>query len=404
LLEEVIVNVFIRARMLAIGVLALLVALGTWLAPAARASQRPTGLTKAPALARTAGRFAAIYPYKFSRIAWTGSDAVIAATDSHGDLYYFWQASGTTTWHKQLVAAGTSALAYSKPSITAAGTTVYIAAVDAAGDLYYFSKTGTARWHGVLLSTAGSPGKYQAPSITTGDGSVLISVGNTGGQLMNFTLASGSTTWTQQTVAAGLFGPSSVTTVFDSLDSAYLGLLTASSGGTLYFWYEFLTAPGWNQQTVASPGAGGSYTGGSITAGNTDIVIAAASTTGAVDAFTQPIGGSGWSAQAVSTTGSYTSPQVAWTGVTNGVSFDVITATNHAGALDFWWHYDGTSLGWNPETVAANGASAVYANPGIAITSTSVVITAINTKPGNVMYWSQAFSTSPWAKELVATG
>ena len=67
---------------------------------------------------------------------------MIAATDKHGDLYYFWQASGTTTWHKQLVAAGSSALAYSKPWITAAGATVYVAAVDGAGDLYYFTKAG----------------------------------------------------------------------------------------------------------------------------------------------------------------------------------------------------------------------------------------------------------------------
>jgi hypothetical protein len=36
--------------------------------------------------------------------------------------------------------------------------------------------------------------------------------------------------------------------------------------------------------------------------------------------------------------------------------------------------------------------------------STSVVITAINTKPGNAMYWSQAFANTPWHKEVVATG
>jgi hypothetical protein len=389
-------NTSIRAKMLGTGALTLLLGLGSWLAPAAQASQRPA--------ARPA---TTTYPYKFSRIAWTGSDEVIAGTDSHGDLYYFWQASGTTTWHKQLVAAGTSKLSYSKPSITATSTTVYIAAVDGAGDLYYFTKTGTAKWHGVLLSTAGSPGKYQAPSITTGDGYVLISVGNTGGQLVNFTLAPGTTTWAQQTVAAGLFGPSSVTTLFDSLDSEYLGLLTASSGGTLYFWYEFLVAPRWNQQTVASPGTAGSYTGGSVAASPADIVIAAASTTGTVDAFTQPVGGSGWTSQTVSTTGGpYASPQVAWTGDVNGssVSYDVITAASKAGALHYWWTPDGATTAWNPETVAAHGAKAVYANPGISVTSTSVVITAINTKPGDVMYWSQTFGTNPWSKEVVATG
>jgi hypothetical protein len=379
----------------AVSVAALWLGVPALAAPAAQASQRPAAASTAT------------YPYKFSRIAWTGSDEVIAATDSHGDLYYFWQASGSATWHKQLVASATSGLAYSKPSITAAGTTVYIAAVSGSGNLYYFTKTGTASWHEVLLSTAGSMGKYQAPSITTGDGSVLISVSNTGGDLDTFTQAAGSSSWAYQTVAAGMFGPSSVTTVFDSMVSEYLGLITASSGGTLYFWWEHLAAPGWNQQTVASPGAAGSYTGGSVAASNADIVIAAATTTGAVDSFTQPIGASGWTQQMVTTSGGpYTSPQVAWTGPIDGTSdsYDVITAANHAGALHYWWVADGSGLGWNPETVAANGTAAVYANPGISITSTSVVITAINTKPGNVVYWSQAFETNLWHKEVVATG
>jgi hypothetical protein len=379
-------------RAAAVGVAALL--LGA--APAAQASQRPA----APA--------ATTYPYNFSRIAWTGSEEVIAATDKHGDLYYFWEASGSATWHKQLVAPATSGLIYSKPSITVAGTTVYIAAVDGAGDLYYFTKTGTAKWHQVLLSSTGQPGKWQAPSITASpDGSVLISVGNTGGQLANFTLPPGDPTWTVQTVASGRFGPSSITAVFDSHDSEYLGLITASAGGTLYFWWEYLAAPGWNQETVASPTPAGSYTGGSIAVSTTDIVIAAATTTGAVDSFIQPIGGSSWSQQTVASSGGpYTSPQVAWTGFLSGTSasYDVITAANKAGDLDYWFVEDGSGLGWNPETVAAHNAQAVYANPGTAITSTSVVITAINTKPGDVMYWFQGLGTNPWYKQLVATG
>jgi hypothetical protein len=333
---------------------------------------------------------------------------VIAATDKHGDLYYFWQDTGSTVWHKQLVAAGSSKLAYSKPSITATGTTVYIAAVDAFGDLYYFSKTGTAKWREFLLSTAG-PGKYQAPSITAGDayGSVLISAGNTGGELVSFTLAQGSTTWAQQTVASGLFGPSSITTVFDDQDAVFFGLITASSGGTLYFFSEFLENPGWTQETVASPGTAGSYTGGSIAASNADIVIAAATTTGAVDSFTQPLNGSGWIAQTVSGSGGpYASPQAAWTGPVNGTSasYDVITAANTAGGLHYWWVADDSGLSWNPETIAANSRQAAYASPGIAITSSSVVITAINTKPGDVLDWSQPFGTNPWHKQVVATG
>jgi hypothetical protein len=379
----------------AVSVAALCLGVLTLAAPAAQASQR---LATAPT---------ATYPYKFSRIAWTGSDEVIAATDSHGDLYYFWQASGSTTWHKQIVAEATSGIGYSTPSITAAGSAVHIVAIGGPGNLYYFTKTGAASWSEVLLSSAGSAGKYQAPSITIGDGSVLISVGNTAGDLDSFTQAPGSSSWNVQTVAAGLFGPSSVTTVFDSMVSKYLGLITASSGGTLYFWWELLASPGWYQQTVASPGAAGGYTGGSVAASNADIVIAAATASGAVDSFTQPIGGSSWTQQTVTSSGGpYTSPQVAWTGFVGGTSdsYDVITAANHPGALRYWWVPDDSSLSWTAETIAAHGTEAVYANPGISITSTSVVITAINTKPGNVMYWYQGFATNPWYQQVVATG
>jgi hypothetical protein len=359
-------------------------------APAAQASQRP------------AAGVAATYPYNFSRIAWTGSDEVIAATDSHGDLYYFWQASGTTTWHKQLVARG----GYSKPSIAWTGQAVFIATVTAGGYLVSWTKApGASTWSSTLIA-APDPGKYQAPSVTVStDGAIMISA-YASGQLQSFTQAPGGVTWSQNTVAYGTFGPSSITTAYDSLASAYLGLITTSSGGTLEFFWEFRGTGAWNQETVASPGTAGSYTGGSVTASTTDIVITAATTTGAVEAFTQPIGGSGWTPQTVATAGGpYTSPQIAWTSPVNaGPSYDVITAANNAGTLSYWWVADGSGLAWNPETVAANGTQAVYAHPGIAVTSNSVVITAINTKPASVMYWSQPFGTNPWHKELVATG
>jgi hypothetical protein len=306
------------------------------------------------------------------------------------------------------VAKGGNGFAYSKPSIAWTGHAVAIAALDASGDLVYFSlNSGATKWSYTLLATSSS-GKFQAPAVTAAaDGTVLISAGNTAGQLDSFTLAPGATSWTGKTVAAGLFGPSSVTTVPVNTATPALGLVTASSGGTLYFWWEFLSSPGWNQETLASPGAGGSYTGGSVAVSASNVLVTAATTTGAVDFFTQPIGGTGWTQQTVATTGGpYTSPQVAWTGFVNGTSdsYDVITAASHAGALDYWWVADGSGLGWTPETIAAHGTSAVYANPGIAITASSVAITAINTKPGNVMSWYQPFGTNPWHQELVAAG
>jgi hypothetical protein len=62
--------------------------------------------------------------------------------------------------------------------------------------------------------------------------------------------------------------------------------------------------------------------------------------------------------------------------------------------------FDGGSS-WNPETVAANGSHAAYANPSISATGKAVVITAVNTKPGDVLFWRQAFGATSWHKKLV---
>jgi hypothetical protein len=388
------------------GGIALLLGVTAWLAPAAQASQRPG--RSGPASARP---LATLYPYNWSRIAWTGSDTVIAGTDSHGDLYYFWQASGSATWHRQLVAKGGGGFTYKHPSIAWEGSAVVIAALDASADLVYFGQpSGSSTWNYELVATAASfGGQFEAPAITAGDGEVLISTANKSGELVTYSQTYNGPNWTEQTVAFGTFGASSIATVYDSLDSSYLGLLTASSGGTLYFWYEYLAEPGWNQQTVAASSSQGSFTGGSIMASANNLLITAASTAGSVYAWTQPIGSSGWTkskvASATSST-TYASPQTTWTGFLSGtsVSYDVITATTQAGTLDYWWQADGDAGPWNPETIAKKSTTAVYANPGITVSSTSVAVTAINTKPGDVMYWYQGLGTNPWFKQVVAKG
>jgi hypothetical protein len=348
---------------------------------------------------------AATYRYTLSKIAFTGSRLSIAASDSHGDLYYFWQKAGTNAWHKQLVAAGGRRQAYSKPSIVWTGSAVVIATLDASGDLVAFTQH-SASWKRKLVAKGGGH-RFQAPSIAAvPGGAVLISAGKPG-QLASFELAPGGSSWTSQIVGYGNFGSPSVITAYDSLASAYLALITATSGGTLYFWWEFVKTPGWNQETVATAGPGGSYGGGSLAASTSKLMITAATTAGAVDTWSQSIGGTGWSEQTVTTGGGsrYSHPVIAWTGPVNGGpdSYFVITATSQKGKLGYWWQQVGTTS-WNPETVASAGKHASYANPAISVTGKSVIITAINTKHGDVNFWYQRFTTNPWHKQVVATG
>jgi hypothetical protein len=86
--------------------------------------------------------------------AWTGSAAIIAAIDSGGDLHYWWQANGTTEWHKQFVASGLS------PNVPATiawtGTAAVIAAVDSSGSInYWWQANGATQWNPQLVAQAG---------------------------------------------------------------------------------------------------------------------------------------------------------------------------------------------------------------------------------------------------------
>jgi hypothetical protein len=386
------------------GLAALALGLAGWAAPAAQASPHVAAAIKAPALPQVS------YKYTFSRIAWTGSRKVIAATDSHHDLYSFWEASSSGTWHKQLVAKGGHSTGYSSPSIAWTGHAVAIAVLDTSGDLLYFSQhSGSTKWSHKTVAKADGHA-YQAPSVTAAsDGTVLISAGNKSDRLFAFMLAPDSSTWVKQGVSlGGLFGASSITTCYDSIVHAYLGLITATSGGTLYFWWERLDSPGWNQQVIAASGPGGSFSGGSIAATRSDLMITAATTAGTIDLWWQAIGGSTWNEQTVASAGggaSYARPAVIWTKPVLGgsESYDVVTAVTRKGALDYWWKLDGGST-WTRELVAKSGRLAAYANPAIAVNAKSVDITAVNTKPGDVLFWFQPFGTNPWHQQTVAKG
>jgi hypothetical protein len=378
------------------GLIALLI--GLTAAPVASASQKPAtaGLSaKAPPL----------YKFNKSSITWAGSRAVIAATDAHGDLYYFWLAAGR--WHSQEVAKGKRGVVYSKPAIAWTGNATVIAALNSAGALVYWRlPQGSTKWHYQQVAKVAHH-SFQSPSITGTPGNgVLISTSNTAGDLLSFSHGGSGGSWTETIVGYGTFGASSVITCFDSLAGKYLALITATSGGTLYFWWQFVNGTSWSQETVASPGPAGAYTtGGSIAATPTDLLVTAGTATGQVYFWSQAIGGTGWNRQVIATgSGSrYSRPAVTWTGPIGSFSYDVITATNQHGELDYWWAADGGTV-WTHEKIAGYGKNYVYANPGIAISATAVIVTAVNTKPGDVWYWHQPFTTNPWLKQRVARG
>ena len=177
--------------------------------------------------------------YGWPAIAWTGSAAIIAAIDSGGDLHYWWQANGTTEWHKQFVASGLS------PNVPATiawtGTAAVIAAVDSSGSInYWWQANGATQWNPQLVAQAGitvepweGPVSYGPPAIAATDNYVGIVAVDSYGNVNYWQQAMGTTPWNQTVLLADGNNP------FNNSDIASTGssvVITAvGQNGNLYF-------------------------------------------------------------------------------------------------------------------------------------------------------------------------
>lgn len=225
-------------------------------------------------------------------------------------------------------------------------------AVGASGDLIYFAHQGNRSWKSKVVAKS-AHGRYQSPALAVAaDGTVLVTAFDTAGYLESVERAPGQSSWTAQQVATGIFGTPSVTTSADGSES-YLGLLTATSGGTLYFWWAWLGVPGWQQETIASPGAGGSFARPSDAINAQSVVVTAVNTSGGVDFWSQQIGGTGWGESLVTGSGgTFAHPVIGWTGPVSDPPLhpNMIVAGGPGGQLDYWWTKGGSFF--DAETIA----------------------------------------------------
>jgi hypothetical protein len=98
--------------------------------------------------------------------------AVFLTGSYRGTLYYFWQASGSTVWHRQQVSAQAAAAPLVPPSIAAqrinpgaAANTVIVAQnATGTGSTYYWQQIGTGPWHSEAIPTVN--GTATAPYVT----------------------------------------------------------------------------------------------------------------------------------------------------------------------------------------------------------------------------------------------
>jgi hypothetical protein len=349
------------------------------------------------------------YKFAVSQVVSAGSVSAIAATDTHGDLYYFSQPFGSSKWHEQVVAKASKVVSFGKPAIAWTGTGVFIAAVDQHGDLVYFvHSAGT--WHYHVLSYAPLAGelRWQAPSVFgIPGGGVLVSDGNAGalGALDSWELLPGASQWTEANVAYGNYGASSATVSESTGEN--LEFITATSGGTVYFWDKLVGGAQWSpQETVAAAGPGISYGSGAVTGTNIDDMVTAPTTTGALDAWYDG-DDVNWTEQVVTGSGQSAAHPAIVRFQEVGLryhtyTYDLIAAVGKGGQLDFWWQLNFGS--WTPETIAKAGKQASYTSPSMSFTGTAAIVTATNAKNGNLMFWYQGYGSRQWHTELVAKG
>ncbi len=100
-------------------------------------------------------------PLPYPAIAWTDSSVVITATDSDGNIYYWWQQAASSDWNKEHVFQGLFSGAETAPlpqnsSVAWTGASVVVAGTDGAGSLYYWwQQAGSGDWHQERVGEAG---------------------------------------------------------------------------------------------------------------------------------------------------------------------------------------------------------------------------------------------------------
>jgi hypothetical protein len=292
--------------------------------------------------------------YGWPAIAWTGNAVIIAAIDAGGDLYYWWQAAGTTEWHQQHVASGLS------PATPAAiawnGNAVVIAAVDQSGNiLYWWQASGKTKWHQQLVGRAGvQDNPLQGP-------------------------------------------PTYAWPVAIASTESFVGIVAVDSNGNLNFWQQPIGATGWSQ-TVVPPDSNSQYRNPDIASTGTSIVITAVDSSGNLYLWQQDpfgylnralVGGPQGNA-------SNALPKISWNG-----SSPVIVCVDTEQRVSCWSQIAGPPY-FKRETVASGSQDdGGYSFPAIVATPSFLMVTA-STGSGTVNFWWQEAGSTHWHKETVA--
>jgi hypothetical protein len=365
---------------------------------------------------------AAQAPFTNSTVAWTGHTAVVAAVNNAGNLDYYYQQDGSTTWNQEVVAK--CCYNNSAPAIAQTGDTVSIAESGEGGQVnYYYEYDGICLikslcppgWHKQVVATAARGTYYGPVTISWTRSTVIIAADHAlaGGSGAPTVLdywweVAGTTAWHEEQVATGVGynGPGRPSIGWTG--SAVI-ITDTDANGNLDYWYQDAGTRPWHQQQVAPAGSLGNNGGGfwsypAIGWTGSAVIIAATDEAGDLDYWYQDAGTTPWHQQQVAGLGSVDigGPAIAWTG-----SSVVLAGMTENGSLNFWTQAAGTTP-WHHEHVATlSQAGGAFFPPSMAAAGGHVVITdsdGSHFPGGNLDYWWKRVGTTDWHQQQVAAG
>jgi hypothetical protein len=351
-------------------------------------------VTAGPAQAATA-------PFTYSTVAWTGTSAIIAGTNGAGDLYYWSELIGGSTFNEQLLASGQPFTG--APAIGWTGSTVIIAVSQGSQLDYWYQDqhAATRTWHEQQVAAA--RGTSYGPATIGWTGTSVIIAGATSHHNLDYWYEQyGTSTWHEQQVSTGVYGADYNTAFGPSIGWTGSKVIISSTdnfGGVDYF-FQNAGSRTWYGQLV-EPGLIPPWRGTAIGWTGSAVIITSWNQYGQLAYFSDPAGTGTWHGQSVAQD-IHADPAIAWTGKSV-----VITDTSPQGDLEIWRQAAGARTWSNKRIAPALGARHYFgprhlANPSIAVAGGFVIITAVDSS-GNLDYWSQ-FGPTPWNEQQVAAG
>ena len=235
---------------------------------------------------------------------------MIALVDNSGTLWSYQRKISGGNWFQQPVAGpgpGKPEFALQSPSVAQVGDSAVIAAVDTSGGLWFYWQTiDTTLWSpGQLVDgpTTESGNILAYPSVAqVGDSSVIIAVD--GGSLWFYWQTIGTTPWNPEPVfLAEPEGHGEAILPYPSVaqvgDSAVIAAANSNSSISLQFYWQAIGTAGWNNPPERVPVPGAVLASPSVAQVGDSAVIAASDTNGDLWYFWQTIGTAGWTKEIV---------------------------------------------------------------------------------------------------------